>query len=251
MFCPKCHFTSFDHLDNCPKCGYDWTETKKMLNLDWIIAQPIHEPQTESQDPNQEFIFDNNLEKQGLGRDYQAAMETSGQDRSNDLDKDPPNKNQQSSDNLPGQSQTNFVQNRISRKEHPDKDIANSASTEEELLILDENNEILDKKKDDDQLDNEEIDFPHLHQFFSEDHPDKENIKSSEPVDNNQYEEIEDLDILLEMYEDDFGEQQELSASSEQSTGKDRSDHKEENPQDIILEDVDIDFDDPEKKENK
>jgi len=253
MFCPKCHFTSFDHLDNCPKCGSDWTETKKMLNLDWIIAKPIQEPQTEHQEPNQEFIFDNNLENQGLGRDYQETMEAKAQNKSNDLDQDSFNKNQKGfSDNLPGQSQTNFVQNSISRKEHLDKDIENSAGNEEEPLILDENNEILDKKKDDDQLDNEEIDFPHLQQFFSEDHPDKENNKSSEPVDDNQYEEIEDLDILLEMYENDFGEQQELSASSDHSNEKDRSDNQEGNPQDIILEEVDLDFDDQEKKkENK
>ena len=36
MYCSKCSYTSFDHLSNCPKCGLDWTEEKKKLNLDWL-----------------------------------------------------------------------------------------------------------------------------------------------------------------------------------------------------------------------
>ena len=40
MYCIKCKYTSFDHLDNCPKCGNNWKETKKILNLDWLPPPP-------------------------------------------------------------------------------------------------------------------------------------------------------------------------------------------------------------------
>lgn len=38
MFCPKCKYTSFDHLDSCPSCGHAWEEPKKRLNLDWLTS---------------------------------------------------------------------------------------------------------------------------------------------------------------------------------------------------------------------
>ncbi len=38
MFCHYCKYTSFDYLPSCPKCGRDWTQEKKALNLDWVIA---------------------------------------------------------------------------------------------------------------------------------------------------------------------------------------------------------------------
>lgn len=33
MKCPKCHFTSFDHIDKCIRCGTDLTDWDKRLNL--------------------------------------------------------------------------------------------------------------------------------------------------------------------------------------------------------------------------
>lgn len=36
MYCSKCKYTSFDNLDKCPKCGEDWTELKKKINLEWV-----------------------------------------------------------------------------------------------------------------------------------------------------------------------------------------------------------------------
>ncbi len=48
MFCPKCHYTSFDHLTKCPKCSYDWSEEKKKLNIDWLVIPPIKD--TEDKD---------------------------------------------------------------------------------------------------------------------------------------------------------------------------------------------------------
>ncbi|MCF8105880.1 MAG: hypothetical protein K9K64_10380 [Desulfohalobiaceae bacterium] len=37
MFCRKCKYTSFDYLDSCPECGFDWRQQKKDLNLDWLL----------------------------------------------------------------------------------------------------------------------------------------------------------------------------------------------------------------------
>ena len=39
MFCPKCKFTSSDHLNDCPKCGTDWTNAKKTLELTWLTPE--------------------------------------------------------------------------------------------------------------------------------------------------------------------------------------------------------------------
>lgn len=36
MFCLKCKYTSFDYLDSCPECGFNWKQQKKDLNLDWL-----------------------------------------------------------------------------------------------------------------------------------------------------------------------------------------------------------------------
>jgi hypothetical protein len=38
MFCIFCKYTSFDYLPSCPRCGKDWTQSKKALNLDWVVA---------------------------------------------------------------------------------------------------------------------------------------------------------------------------------------------------------------------
>jgi len=36
MFCSKCNYTSFDHLTNCPKCGYDWGAERRIFNVEWV-----------------------------------------------------------------------------------------------------------------------------------------------------------------------------------------------------------------------
>ena len=38
MFCIHCKYTSFDYLPSCPRCGRDWSQEKKTLNLDWLVA---------------------------------------------------------------------------------------------------------------------------------------------------------------------------------------------------------------------
>ena len=42
MFCRKCKYTSFDYLDTCPECGFDWKQQKKNLNLDWLKPSTNH-----------------------------------------------------------------------------------------------------------------------------------------------------------------------------------------------------------------
>ena len=50
MYCVKCKYTSFDHLENCPKCGYDWMETRKNLNLDWLPT-PLETENSQQTEP--------------------------------------------------------------------------------------------------------------------------------------------------------------------------------------------------------
>jgi hypothetical protein len=47
MFCPKCKFTTFDHLSKCPKCSYDWSDARKKLNLDWLLEPAAHQGQSD------------------------------------------------------------------------------------------------------------------------------------------------------------------------------------------------------------
>jgi len=44
MYCKSCKYTSFDHLQSCPRCGQDWSEVQKALNLDWLV-EPAPQPQ--------------------------------------------------------------------------------------------------------------------------------------------------------------------------------------------------------------
>lgn len=39
MFCAKCKFNSFDHLPKCPKCGFDWKESREALQLAWLQSE--------------------------------------------------------------------------------------------------------------------------------------------------------------------------------------------------------------------
>jgi len=39
MFCGKCSYTSFDHLEQCPKCGYEWSADRRVFNVDWVQEQ--------------------------------------------------------------------------------------------------------------------------------------------------------------------------------------------------------------------
>ena len=38
MYCKKCRYVSFDHLNKCPKCGLEWNEERKKLGIDWMVS---------------------------------------------------------------------------------------------------------------------------------------------------------------------------------------------------------------------
>ncbi len=63
MYCKSCKYTSFDHLQSCPRCGQDWSEVQKALNLDWLV-EPA--PQPKGQDSPylnpEEFAFQDQQE---------------------------------------------------------------------------------------------------------------------------------------------------------------------------------------------
>ncbi len=39
MYCKKCKYHAFDHVNTCPKCGADWEETRKALYLNWLTSR--------------------------------------------------------------------------------------------------------------------------------------------------------------------------------------------------------------------
>jgi hypothetical protein len=53
MKCPKCHYTSFDYLDNCKHCGVDLRDTRSLLQIiavspeDQAPAAPVVEMRDE------------------------------------------------------------------------------------------------------------------------------------------------------------------------------------------------------------
>ena len=58
MFCIHCKYTSFDYLPSCPRCGRDWTQEKKALNLDWVVAsapEGKHQRQVRPQEQDVSF----------------------------------------------------------------------------------------------------------------------------------------------------------------------------------------------------
>ena len=58
MFCTHCKYTSFDYLPSCPRCGRDWTQEKKALNLDWLVAsapEGKHQRQVDQEETNASF----------------------------------------------------------------------------------------------------------------------------------------------------------------------------------------------------
>jgi hypothetical protein len=79
MKCPKCSYHSFDHLDNCKKCGQDLTEHKAKFNLrgfhspgEVVVAEPepVVAESSEELDPPADgavdFGFDFLEEEEGL-----------------------------------------------------------------------------------------------------------------------------------------------------------------------------------------
>ncbi|MGM0611638.1 MAG: hypothetical protein ACQES5_11220 [Thermodesulfobacteriota bacterium] len=88
MYCSKCKYTSFDHLDKCPKCGQNWSETKKALNLEWLGYN--EKPWID--EARADFGFEKNDEPQLIsGYDESEDMEftfdeNSGQNEDNEVE---------------------------------------------------------------------------------------------------------------------------------------------------------------------
>lgn len=56
MYCTHCKYTSFDYLPTCPRCGRDWSEEKKDLNLMWVepsVYEGKHQRQVVTSPPDQ------------------------------------------------------------------------------------------------------------------------------------------------------------------------------------------------------
>lgn len=90
MFCRKCRYTSFDHYETCPKCGYNWEEERKRLNLDWLGTMASHQFASSKQDSGAEHHSLDNETGQALNRtgqgqktEYASPLEetSSGQNR--------------------------------------------------------------------------------------------------------------------------------------------------------------------------
>lgn len=70
MYCAKCKYTTFDHFDNCPKCGKSWQEEKEKLGLGWLNfvsgnfsdleTQELEETKISTKE--EKFEFENNEE---------------------------------------------------------------------------------------------------------------------------------------------------------------------------------------------
>ncbi len=67
MKCPKCSYHSFDHLDNCKKCGQDLTAHKAKFNLRGFYfpgeitvseSEPVVDESNEELDPSEEGSVD-------------------------------------------------------------------------------------------------------------------------------------------------------------------------------------------------
>ena len=87
MYCKSCKYTSFDHLQSCPRCGQDWSEVQKALNLDWLV-EPASQPKGQASpylNP-EEFAFQDQQETSTAAETDQddselefASMDEAGQ----------------------------------------------------------------------------------------------------------------------------------------------------------------------------
>jgi len=82
MYCAKCKYTSFDHVSACPKCGRDWEEERKTLNLDWLVPSSWKPEKASSQTASAgassgtEFAFSAAAHDEAA-QDQQKPMQTS------------------------------------------------------------------------------------------------------------------------------------------------------------------------------
>ena len=99
MKCPKCSYHSFDHLDNCKKCGQDLTEHKAKFNLRGFyspgqirVSEPApvvdesNEELDQSADGSVDFGFDFLEEEEGLAGEPADSIALGDDDQAVNID---------------------------------------------------------------------------------------------------------------------------------------------------------------------
>lgn len=73
MYCKRCKFHAFDHIDACPKCGGNWEDVRKALYLNWLTPSKAWDtpPQNAATPPPLETPADSELD---LSAEFDADM---------------------------------------------------------------------------------------------------------------------------------------------------------------------------------
>ncbi len=80
MFCPKCKYTTFDHLNSCPRCGYKWNSVREELALEWLIE--LQEIEEDSIEISEDGVFSaSQREEQREGEQLSSKFFSSPKER--------------------------------------------------------------------------------------------------------------------------------------------------------------------------
>lgn len=187
MFCPKCHYTSFDHLTKCPKCNYEWSEEKRKLNIEWLVIPSTKDTENKDTIPQTKLsLLD--FKQEDFDKKTKFRSETKDSDSqksaSKSLNKEVylPNT---SNNPQPAQSEKTIAEDGSKpNKDYQDLSLTNKDAAED--------------------FENEEISFPDLEGLLfaeedNKDHKDDSQDRSS-PKKQDESEEIEiDLSSLLDV----------------------------------------------------
>ncbi|SDN23603.1 hypothetical protein SAMN04488516_101131 [Desulfonauticus submarinus] len=186
MYCAKCKYTTFDHFDNCPKCGKSWQEEKEKLGLGWLNfvsgnfsdleTQELEETKISPQE--EKFEFENN-EESVFSLEQETPVEKSKDEHAPLLEA-----NITSDSNISNESEEMEIEfSPENIFEEP-----SSEGTEDSISTASQDNhdEIMSELLDDLSLEEESSTLP------------------EEPEEEEEMEELlEDIDELEEMLEDD------------------------------------------------
>jgi hypothetical protein len=251
MYCKSCKFTSFDHLQACPRCGQDWSDVQKALNLDWLVEQVS---QSRGQDSPylrpEELAFQDRKEAVAAG---EAGQEAGGLEFSS------------LEENSHQAAQTGLIDFEL------DEDTEDSAQNDEDEIVISEPEIDLDAEtslldfSDEGQEEavqegegEEEISFPELDELFSV----RGSAQDSEtsPAPDAAHEVDDDLDVLmdldLESEDDQEAAQAEESPKPADTPDSDQGDDwtfqsDEESGLSNLFDDIEIEIDSEDDRENK
>jgi len=252
MYCKSCKFTSFDHLQACPRCGQDWSDVQKALNLDWLVEQVS---QTRDQDSPylrpEEFAFQENqaaVAAEGTGQEASglefASLDESGQFETGEsglidfeLDED------SDASALTDESDIRIAE--------PEIDL----EAETSLLDFSEEGQEVSTHEGEGE---EEISFPELDELFSV----RGNAQSTEesPAPDPVHQDDDDLDVLMDLDLDTEGNE-EASQAEEGPKAADTPDsdqgddwtfqNDEESSLSNLFDDIEIEIGPEDERENK